>query len=89
MIINPKEKRDLKKSYKRLAIFLVIAFLFDCFIAFLFFTYTNMHEVLCGFIIIVITTILYLLFLFICAKIDKKKAKRLAKENKKDPFSKN
>ena len=88
MLINPKEKRDLKKSYKRLAIFLLIAFIFDSFIAFLFFSYTNMHEALCGFIIIVITAILYLLFLFICAKIDKKKAERLARDNKKDPFSK-
>ncbi len=89
MIINPKEKRDLKKSYKRLAIFILVAAFIDSFIAFLFFFYTNINQVLCGFIIIVITTILYLLFLYICAKIDKKRAERLAKENKKDPFSKN
>ncbi len=89
MIINPKEKRDLKKSYKRLAIFLLFAFIFDSFIAFLLFSYSNIHEVLCGFIIIVITAVLYLLFYYICAKIDKKKAEQNAKEKKKDPFTKN
>ena len=89
MIINPKEKRDLKKTCKRLAIFLVFAFIFDGFIAFLFYSYTKISDVLCGFIIIVVTSVLYLLFYLICAKIDKKKAERIARENKRDPFSKN
>ncbi len=88
MLINPEEKRNLKRSNKRLLIFLLIAFVIDAFIAFLFFQYTNMHSVLCGFIIILITAVIYLLFLWICGKIDKRREKRLADSGKKDPFTK-
>ncbi len=88
-MLDPKERRNLKVSNKRLAIFLAIIFVFDCFIAFLFFKYTNLHSVLCGFIIIVITAILYLLFLLICAKIDKNKEKKRANRGKRDPFTHN
>lgn len=87
-MLMPKESRDLRKTMKRLGIFLLIVFLFDVFICFLFFKYTNINKVLCGFIIICITAVLYLLFLFICAKIDKKKKERLEKSGKKDPFTK-
>ncbi len=88
MLINPEEKRDLKKSNKRLVIFLLITFFLDGFIAFLFFKYTKIHTALCVFIILVITTIFYLLFLWICGKIDKRRAKRLEESGKKDPFTK-
>ena len=88
-MLEPSSKRDLKKSYKRLMIFLAIIFVFDGFIAFLFIKYTNMHPVLCGFLIIVITTFFYLIFLAICAKIDQRKKKRISESGKKDPFSKN
>lgn len=88
-MLQPKESRDLKKTHKRLCVFLVIAFLIDAFIAFLLFSYTKINEVLCGFIIIVFTTFLYLLFLLICAKIDKRKKARIEKAGKKDPFSHN
>ncbi len=88
MLINPEERRDLKKANKRLILFLAIVFVFDAFIAFLLFQYTNIHSVLCGFIIIVITTILYLLFMWICGKIDKKRKKKLIESGKKDPFTK-
>ena len=77
------------KTYKRLAIFLVIVFIFDAFIAYLFYRYTQINTVLCGFIIIVITSILYLLFLWICGKIDKRKKKKLEESGKKDPFTRN
>ena len=89
MVINPEERKVLKKKMTRLVIFLLPTFLLDGFFAYLFYVYTNMHPVLCGFLIIVITSILYLLFCFICAKIDKKKQERLAKSGKKDPFKKN
>ena len=87
-MLMPKDKRDLRKTYKRLGIFLAIVFLFDVFICFLFFKYTSISPVLCGFIIICITAVLYLLFLLICAKIDKKREERLEKSGKKDPFTK-
>ena len=88
-MLNPEQKRDLKKSYKRIFIFIAIVFIFDVFIAFLFFKYTKIHSVLCGFIIIVITSLLYLLFLMICGKIDKRKQRKLSESGKKDPFTKN
>lgn len=88
MMINPEERRDLKKANKRLIIFLALVFFLDGFICFLFYQYTNMHPVLNGFLIIVITTFLYLLFMGICAKIDKRKARRLEESGKKDPFVK-
>ena len=50
-MLNPHEGRNLKKSYKRLLIFLISVVLFDVFIAFLFFKFTKIHSVLCGFII--------------------------------------
>ena len=88
-MLQPQESRNLKKSYKRLAIFLIVVLLFDAFIAFLLYKYTNISSVLCGFAIIVFTTLLYLLFLLICAKIDKRKKERIEKAGKKDPFSHN
>ena len=86
-MLDPKESRNLKKTSKRLLIFLLIVFVFDVFICFLFFRYTSMSPVLCGFIIICITTVLYLLFSLICAKIDKKKKEKLEKNKNKDPFT--
>ena len=88
-MLQPKESRDLKKTYKRLCWFLVVAFIIDGFLAFVLLKYAKINEVLCGFIIIVWTTILYLLFLLLCAKIDKRKRAKLDKESKKDPFSHN
>ena len=88
MMINPEERRDLKKANKRLIIFLALVFFIVGFICFLFYQYTNMHPVLNGFLIIVITSFLYLLFMGICAKIDKCKARRLEESGKKDPFVK-
>ena len=75
MLITPGEKKDLKKTTKRLMIFLAIVFLLDAFIAFLFFEYTSMHPVLCGFLVILITTILYIFYNLLCSKIDKRKEK--------------
>ena len=66
MLITPGEKKDLKKTTKRLMIFLAIVFLLDAFIAFLFFEYTSMHPVLCGFLVILITTILYIFYNLLC-----------------------
>lgn len=86
-MLKPEQSRDLRKTYKRLMIFLVIAFIFDAFIAFLLFKYTKLSSVLCGLIIIIITAFLYLLFLGICANIDKKKAQKLEEKGNKDPFT--
>ncbi len=87
-MLLPDQRRDLRKSYKRILWFILGIFLFDAFICYLFFRYTNMHPVLNGFIIICITAVLYLLFLVICAKIDKKKKEKMEANKNKDPFTK-
>ena len=87
-MMKPTEKRDLMKSYKRIGLFVLFILLFDAFIAFLIFRANpKFNPVLCGFIVIVITTVLYLLFLWVCATIDKKKRERIEKLGKKDPFT--
>ena len=89
MLLSPKESRDLKKTYKRIGFFLLGVFLFDAFICFLFYSYTQVSSVVVGIIVIAITTVLYLLFSLLCAKIDKKREEKKAKSTKKDPFSHN
>ena len=85
-MLMPKESRSLKRNLKRLGLFLLVMFLIDVFICFLLIKYTSLGGVVCGIIVILITSVLYLLFLLICAKLDKKKEEKL--KNKKDPFSK-
>lgn len=85
--MQQNEKRDLKIKSKRLLWFILGIFIVDAFICFLLFKYTTISQVLAGFIIIVFTAIIYLLFLFLCDKIDKKKKEKLEKSGKKDPFS--
>ena len=46
----------------------------------------GLNAVLNGFIIICLAGIFYLVFLFICAKIDKKKGKEREKDKNRDPF---
>lgn len=88
-MLTPKDSRDIKKTGKRLMWFLLAVFIFDAFICFLLIKYADMHPAVNGLIIICITGLLYLLFLGICAKIDKNRQERLDKSGKKDPWSKN
>lgn len=85
-MIAPKESKSLRKTLKRTSWFLVGVFvvcLAECFLLQL----TGISAVWNGFILIVTASILYLLFLLICAKIDKKREKRDAEEKHRDPFS--
>lgn len=87
-LLKPTESRDLKRTYKRLGWFLLGALLIDAFIAFLFYKYVpSISPVLCGFIIIVITSLLYVCFYLICYKVDKKRKEKLEKSGQKDPFT--
>lgn len=88
-MLKPNESRDLRKSYKRLAWFLLGVVLIDAFIAFLLYRYTTISDFLCGLVIVLLTTILYLLYLWVCSKFDKRKKEKLEKSGKKDPFSHN
>ncbi len=86
-MLNPKQGRDLRKNYKRLLIFVISFFFFALVLSYLLMR-AGLHPVLNGFIIIVVASIFYLLFLFICAKIDKKKELRRKEDANKDPFTK-
>jgi len=86
-MLAPKEEKNLRKTYKKFFIFLGIAFVFDAFICFLLLSYTKISTVLAGLIIIIITFVLYLLFSLVCVRIEKRKAEKLEKSKKKDPFS--
>lgn len=86
--MRAKDSRDLKRKYKRMLIFLAIIFVVELVLCYLLMM-AELSNVLCGVIIVLTASIFYLLFLFICAKIDKKRAERLEKEATKDPFTKN
>lgn len=86
--MRPEDSRDFKKQYNRTIWFLLLVFLLDAFIVYVLINYASLSPVLSGFIIILITSLLYLCFWLICAKIDKKKKERLEKNKYKDPFSK-
>ena len=86
--MRAKDSRDLKRKYKRMLIFLAIIFVVELVLCYLLMM-AGLSNVLCGVIIVLSASIFYLLFLFICAKIDKKRAERLEKEATKDPFTKN
>ena len=86
--MRAKDSRDLKRKYKRMLIFLAIIFVVELVLCYCLMM-AGLSNVLCGVIIVLSASIFYLLFLFICAKIDKKRAERLEKEATKDPFTKN
>ena len=86
-MLKPNESRNLKKQYKRILIFLSIFFVFALVLCYLLML-AGISPVLNGFIIIVCASIFYLLFLFICAKIDKRKARKQLEDPTKDPFTK-
>lgn len=86
--MRAKDSRDLKRKYKRMLIFLAIIFVVELVLCYLLMI-AGLSNVLCGVIIVLSASIFYLLFLWICAKIDKKRAERLEKEATKDPFTKN
>ncbi|MBO5395197.1 MAG: hypothetical protein J6A28_04810 [Clostridia bacterium] len=88
-ILKPNESRDLKKSYKRILWFLLGVLLIDAFIAFILYRYTAISDFLCGLVVVLFTTIAYLIYLWICGKIDKRKKEKLEKSGEKDPFSRN
>ena len=90
MKLKPNESRDLRRSYKRIGWFLLGVLLIDAFIAFLIFRANpEFNGFLCGVIIICITTVFYLIYLWVLGKLDKRKKERLEKSGKKDPFSHN
>lgn len=90
MQLKPTERRDLRKSYKRLGWFILGIFLIDAFIAFLIYKANpEFNGFLCGVIIVTITAVFYLLYIWILNRLEKRKKEKLEKSGKKDPFSYN
>lgn len=88
MQLKPTERRDLRNSYKRIGWFILGVFLIDAFIAFLIYRADpNFSGFLCGLIIVSITTIFYLIYLWVLKKLDARKKQKIEKSGKKDPFS--
>lgn len=84
-MLDPQADKNLHKRFKRTMIFIGIYFCFAVVICYLLML-AGLNAVLNGFIIICLAGIFYLLFLFICAKIDKKKGKEREKDKNRDPF---
>lgn len=86
-MIAPKESKALKKNTKRLLWFLLGIFLFCLLEAYLL-VLAGVSPVVNGVIIISTAGVFYLIFLLICAKIDKKRERDRLESSNKDPFSK-
>ena len=82
-----KEGRDLRKTIKRTLWFLVAIFLI-CLPESYLLILAGVSPVVNGVIIIATAAIFYLIFLIICAKIDKKREQDRLESSSKDPFSK-
>ena len=85
-MIAPKESRTLRKSLKRTMWFILGIFVF-CLVESYLLVLAGVPALWNGFIIIVTAGVFYLLFLWICAKIDKKKERERVENKAKDPFS--
>lgn len=85
-MIAPKESRNLRKGIKRTLWFLLGIFVF-CLVEAYLLQLAGLSAVLNGFVIIVTAAVFYLVFLVICAKIDKKKERERIENKTKDPFS--
>lgn len=85
-MLAPKESRNLKKTTKRLGWFLVCVFVL-CLVESYLLVLAGISPVVNGIIVIITAALLYLVFLVICAKIDKKREREGAESPSKDPFS--
>ena len=72
---------------KRAMIFIACYFVVALLISSLLIIYTDIPQWLNGMVIVISAAVFYLIFLFVCAKIDKKKEERTKDSLKKnDPF---
>ena len=85
-MIDPQQHKSLHKNYKRLMWFIGLFFVFALVICGLLLK-AGLKPVVCGVIIIALAGIFYLLFLFVCAKLDKKKDAKREQEKNRDPFT--
>lgn len=83
--LDPQSNKDLHMKYKRMMIFVCVFFVFALVIAYLLMR-AGVGPVVNGLIIICLAGVFYLLFLLICAKIDKKRKARREEDKNRDPF---
>ena len=80
-------KQEFNRKMKRAMIFIACYFVVALLISSLLIIYTDIPQWLNGMVIVISAAVFYLIFLFVCAKIDKKKEERTKDSLKKnDPF---
>lgn len=84
---NFGDKRQMKKQVKRTMWFIAAYALVALVISSVLIVFTDVPQWLNMLVIIVLAGLFYLLFLWICAIIDKKKAEKDEKNPKDDPFA--
>lgn len=85
--LNSGDKRPMKKQVKRTMWFIAVYAVIALVISSVLIVFTNVPQWLNMIVIIVLAGVFYLLFLWICAIMDKKKAEKDAQNPKDDPFS--
>ena len=82
------ERREFNKKMKRAGIFIACYFVVALLISSLLIIYTDIPQWLNGLVIVISASVFYLIFLWICVKIDKKKEQKTEESlRKNDPFS--
>lgn len=84
---NMSGRRLMKQQMKRTMWFICVYAVIALIISAVLIVYTNIPQWLNMLVIVVIAGVFYLLFLWICAIIDKKKAEKQQQNPKDDPFS--
>ena len=85
-MLAPKESRGLRRQFKRTMWFLLGIFVF-CLVESYLLILAGVSAVWNGVIIVLTATVFYLIFLLICAKIDKKRKREEVENKTNDPFS--
>lgn len=80
------ERMMLKNKIKRLCLFLLIVFIPVAIVCTLL-AVAGVEQWLNILVTVVILTLLYLFYLYLCGLWDKRKEEKLKKDNKKDPFA--
>ena len=87
-MLEPKDRRPIKKTMRRFVWFVVAYFVVALVVAGLLIAYTNIPQWANIIICVVLAGAMYLAFLWICAKLDKKeKEKEESQPKKKDIYS--
>lgn len=84
---NMSGRRQMKQQMKRTMWFICVYAVIALIISTVLIVYTDIPQWLNMLVIVVVAGVFYLLFLWICAIIDKKKAEKQQQNPKDDPFS--